>query len=345
MGRMHLSIAFLVSASVPCSAGEPVSKSPDIQPTIKRGLEFLAKDSLAWKNERHCASCHHAPMMIWSLNEAKNRGHAVDEKALAEVTSWILSPDDPAKVFPKQTPKDPLPAVKPVRQTPLMLALAFASIKAPDKKLQADMDRFVLPLVEDQAADGSWSLPGGGRPPMVDAKEVMTMWTLLALDAANRPTPKNAPESGALDKGIKWLAQAQRGDSHQTAVLQILFEHKRGKNRQELQPLVDALIKRQNPDGGWSQTKEMASDGYATGQSLYALGLLGFDPREKSVERAHAFLAKTQEKDGSWKMESRPMKAGEKGSKNTVPITYAGSAWATMGLIRTSPALGLSQNK
>ena len=65
----------------------------DVRETINRGLTFLAKDNLAWKEKRQCAECHHAPFTIWALSAGKKRGHAVDEKALADPTSWVLSND------------------------------------------------------------------------------------------------------------------------------------------------------------------------------------------------------------------------------------------------------------
>ena len=40
-----------------------------------RGLTFLVKDNLAWKESKKCDECHHAPFTIWALNEAKNRGY------------------------------------------------------------------------------------------------------------------------------------------------------------------------------------------------------------------------------------------------------------------------------
>ena len=52
--------------------------------------------------------------------------------------------------------------------------------------------------------------------------------------------------------------------------------------------------------------------------------------------RSVAFLVATQKEDGSWPMTSRAH-PGEKPFTNPVPITYFGSAWATMGLVRSVP--------
>src|SRR5262249_18018623 len=91
---------------------------PDARKAIDNGLKFLTEEAVAWKAERKCSSCHHVPMTIWALNEAKGRGYAVDEKALAELTAWVNAKDDPGKVNPKQANRTAII----VNQTPLMLS-------------------------------------------------------------------------------------------------------------------------------------------------------------------------------------------------------------------------------
>ena len=76
------------------SAQDERPKPVDVSPTIKRGLGFLAKDALAWKKKHNCASCHHASLVIASMREAKQFGHAVDDPVLAELTKWVAASGD-----------------------------------------------------------------------------------------------------------------------------------------------------------------------------------------------------------------------------------------------------------
>src|SRR5262245_61495539 len=76
------------------SAQEPRPKLSDVRAVIDRGLAFLAKDALAWKNAHNCASCHQASLVVWATREAKLRGHAVDEPVLAELAKWIAESGD-----------------------------------------------------------------------------------------------------------------------------------------------------------------------------------------------------------------------------------------------------------
>ena len=93
----------------------------------------------------------------------------------------------------------------------------------------------------------------------------------------------------------------------------------------EWEPLVQRIKERQNADGGWSQTKDMASDAWATGQALTPWPTRASSPTSRHRAR-QAFLIKTQRDDGSWPMTSRPTKPGGEGSKSLIPITGAGSA-------------------
>ena len=111
-----------------------------------------------------------------------------------------------------------------------------------------------------------------------------------------------------------------------------------GKPRGEMQTTIDELLAMQRSDSGWSQNAEMASDAYATGQTLYVLSLAGYTAERPEIKRAIDFLVATQKPDGSWPMISRSTPDGSPGSsKLLTPITCAASSWATLGLARLVP--------
>src|SRR5215510_3730219 len=78
----------------------------DVKESIGRGLTFLAKDNMAWKEKRQCAECHHAPFTLWALGEGKKRGYAVDEKAVADLTSWVLGKDHLTRLVSKPAERE-----------------------------------------------------------------------------------------------------------------------------------------------------------------------------------------------------------------------------------------------
>src|SRR4051794_25798301 len=81
MHRLRIVVAWLALFPAFAAAGESWP-APGVREAAGRGLEFLTKDALAWKEKYQCASCHHGPLMIWSLNEATRWGYPIDAKAL-----------------------------------------------------------------------------------------------------------------------------------------------------------------------------------------------------------------------------------------------------------------------
>jgi hypothetical protein len=161
----------------------------------------------------------------------------------------------------------------------------------------------------------------------------MTALATLALVSAADTGDESA--KSVRDKGMHWLDQRKTDDDPQSIAIRLVLWKRLGRPAREWEPLVKRIKDRQNDDGGWSQTKEMASDAWATGQALYALAHAGIKPDDPVVARARAFLIQTQREDGSWPMKSRPVKPGGPGSKSLIPITGAGSAWAVLGLVRS----------
>src|SRR5262245_62205130 len=106
----------LVLLSVEARANDP---KMDVRSVIDRGLTCLTQDNQAWRESKKCYECHHAPFTIWALNEAKKHGYAVDDKALAELTSWVLGKDYLAQLLPKRAEQKEIV----FNEAPLFLAL------------------------------------------------------------------------------------------------------------------------------------------------------------------------------------------------------------------------------
>ena len=58
---------FLAALSGSASGQDEQPRAADAGAAINRGLAFLVKDGLAWKEKHNCASCHHAALAIWAL--------------------------------------------------------------------------------------------------------------------------------------------------------------------------------------------------------------------------------------------------------------------------------------
>ena len=143
------------------------------------------------------------------------------------------------------------------------------------------------------------------------------------------------------EKTVTWLSKAKPTNSAQATSLWLLLDVRTSKPAEQLKARIDQLLKLQNADGGWSQTKDVASDAFATGQALYSLSFAGVKNDRPEIQRAITFLTSTQRDDGSWPMTPRnhpEVDATKKRVRWSVPITYFGSAWAVLGLVRYVPS-------
>src|SRR5262249_38883426 len=152
------------------------------------------------------------------------------------------------------------PPAKPMLEPKmLMAALAVAAQQSPTSHPPDGLKKLIDLLLTQQAKDGSWRISPGNRPPINDSAETITALTLLAITPATADTPAGAVGKTETEMGLKWLAAAPSPDNHQALVVRLLLQERLGHAGEVLRPLLQKLLKLQNPDGGWSQTKEMPS--------------------------------------------------------------------------------------
>ncbi|HEY7315104.1 MAG TPA: prenyltransferase/squalene oxidase repeat-containing protein [Gemmataceae bacterium] len=324
-------------------AGPKKSVPPETVPTaqqmrnaVERGLVFLEKDAAKWRKERKCSTCHHGTMTVWALTEAKSQGYTVAAETLADVVKWTKE-----RLKDIDKPRDTRPGWKMV-STPAVYLAVMAQATPKQESISADeLKQIAGHLLRHQESDGSWawsSAPLQNRPPPVfESDEVVTLLAYLALgpQVPADPKEKSAAREGR-QKAAIWLAKTKPSDTTQAAALRLLVKVREGEPAKNVQPDIDAFLARQNKDGGWGQLKDLPSDAYATGQALYVLSLAGVKPDRMQIRRGVAFLATNQKEDGSWPMTSRAH-PGAKPMTNPVPITYFGSTWATLALMRSAP--------
>jgi squalene-hopene/tetraprenyl-beta-curcumene cyclase len=345
MSRTLLAGALAVLAMVGRAwAGEPspseATAAIEIRSAVQRATTYVTKEGLTWKQKQQCASCHHIPYMVWALNEARDHGYPIDDKALDNVMTWALAEKNHEQVFPG------LPLDKKHSETdslgPLLMALAVGASDHRTAAHESARQRLITHAVAPQAADGSWNPNGAnGRPPVHSTPDVQTGLMFLAM---------SDPASGDVDalwqsqraSAIDWLSRNGPADTLQGRIVRLLVNRRLGKPAAESAPLVEWVLAHQNGDGGWSQTSKMKSDAFATGLVLYALSVertSGAAAYTKgAADRATKYLLESQLADGSWPMTSRRAEpTGPGPAKDLGPIKYVGTAWATIGLARTAP--------
>ena len=209
---------------------------------------------------------------------------------------------------------------------------AFSVIGYPQDLLT---DSYVRSLAAIQRRDGRWTA-GMRRPPMGGGDILSTALAVRAL--RDYPIPGHEEELAArVERAAAWLHDAQP-EHHQEEVFRLLGLTWIGVRREALQSAASALLETQRSDGGWAQHDGLASDAWATGQTLVALHSSGhLRPQDLAYRRGVEFLLRTQFDDGSWFVKSRAFPF-QKYFESDFPygddqwISVGATAWAVMAL-------------
>ncbi|MBI3408921.1 MAG: terpene cyclase/mutase family protein [Planctomycetes bacterium] len=325
-------------------SGEPkkqVAPAPPPTPeqarkTVERALTFLDKDAVKWRQEKKCATCHHGTMTVWAMSEAKSQGYPIAAETLADVTKWTKE-----RLKDIDKPRDSRPGWEMVSTPAVYLAVMAQAVPKQDAVSADELKQIAGHLLRHQEKDGSWAwslAPAKNRPPPVfESDEVVTLLAYMALkphvsaDLKEKSTVRTSRNDAAA-----WLAKSKPGSGTQAIALRLLRDVREGKPAKDLESGINQLLMRQGKDGGWGQDNDLKSDAFATGQALYFLNLAGVKADRAEIQRGVAFLVATQKDEGSWPMTSRAHPEATP-MTNPVPITYFGSAWATLGLMRSIP--------
>jgi len=335
-----LTMLWLLAGDLSASLGDDVQKNggtDQVLPArqagqaVERALTFLVNDALKWREERTCVTCHHGIMTVWALSEAKNQGYKVNAEALADMVQWTRDRFAPRS----DGSQAPHPGLASIPQLYLGIMAQNLPVLSRD-----EINRIALTLAARQQGDGTWNSPPpkNGPPPTWESRETIALLSLLAWEPYVPANAREAAPGAGRDKTLAWLSETRPTETTQAITLRLLLDVRRGTPEKQLQIGIDRLLARQNSDSGWRQTNEMPSDAYATGQALYALSFTGVKSDREVIRRVVSFLVATQRDDGAWPMASRGH-PGEEPYVYLVPITYFGSAWATLGLARSVPSV------
>lgn len=318
--------------SAAVAQGSPLSQRA--HRAIERGLAFLEQDAAKWRKELQCAACHHGTMTVWVYMEAKSRGYRIEAETIRDAVEWTKERLDRIDL-----PRDTRPGWSMLSTPALYLATMALAVPQQDALSPDELKRIAAHLVRHQESDGAWSWasapPKNRPPPVFESDEVATRLAFLVLAPHLRKDSHEKPDiRDRREKAREWLKSLPPSDTTQAATLRLLMAVREHEAAEEIKSLTAELLNRRNEDGGWGQVKGRASDAYATGQVLYVLNLAGVKSDSPAVTDAVKFLLASQKDDGSWPMTPRAHPDATP-SNNTMPITYFGSAWGTLGLMRS----------
>jgi hypothetical protein len=277
-----------------------------------------------------CIACHAQPMVTLTTTLATRRG-------------WQADPAPDALTQVKQHVSGALPSMLQFTaqggapESELYSALAMQVAGAP---AGISTDGLMYFLAGTQSPAGHWHRPASpNRAPIQDGDISRTALAVNALAHWSVPARK-AELAMRVERGAAWLA-AQEPASTEDRVMQLLGQQWAGAPIKQREVRIQQLLKLQQPDGGWSQTPHLATDAYATGQVLYALAELKVPGVTAPIQKAIAYLIRTQKADGTWYVKSRAMpiqpyfESGFPYEKDQW-ISASATAWADMALALTA---------
>ncbi len=370
MGRAWFLIlgVFWSLVGIVAQAGEPAVDAVAVRNAVEHALKFVEARGVEWIEQRGCVTCHQTTFLIWSHRDARRAGFDVDARKLNEWTNWALGMVVSASEGGASQGADTLSQLLLSRDT----AKESTWMRRPSKgDRTADPYENVLKhLLAAQQDDGHWEPGGQSQNP----GEIGTAWALLAMAARDgwmtgdgtRDDPRKSASTTltklikqndeampkARERGLAYLKKMGDGSPRAVSlnewyVVRVLMEKRIGEPAL-VKGRVDGLLAKQNKDGGWSVLVAKdgvgRSDAFATGQSLYALGVAGVGRESEAVRRGLTFLLKTQREDGGW-----TVPAGTFHAATTKPARNAslegvyvhwGTAWAALGMLASEPERG-----
>lgn len=360
--RLFCSCWILLAATTTVVAADASIDELAVHEAVSKSISWLETDMQTWRAERGCAACHHGPMYLWSVSVAKRQGYSVDESLLQELTRWLMT-DEEARIFPKSATStqrtanianasDRMSAAmmghRNLSQPTIYLTHALNALPEQESLKNIGWQKVIDHLASTQNDDGSFAGRNAWRP-IFNTPQILTRFAVAGIRdaAATFPAAEVAKKQRILLKKAKaFLSDQIPDETHQGVVLRLLSEQVHSSDRpiadqpSSVAKLISRLTTLQRSDGGWSQTDDRESDAFATGQSLTALHRAGLPSTDSAIHRGVDYLLRTQQQDGTWPMTSRPNPETGNPAKLLNPITYAATAWATLGLTSCVPRNG-----
>jgi hypothetical protein len=316
------------------AAGDHMGGAPSSRVAAERGLKLLDKVSDGFLASGGCVSCHAQNLTAFSMSVAHQHLIAVDVAKQAGMANGV-------KQFFSGS-RDALLVRHDPPGSGDTLAYALLQLSAAGAEGDMTTDAMVHNVAAEQMADGSWHQGGLARAPMEDGDFFRTALSVRAFQQLGWEG-RRADLNRRVNMAQGWLLKAKPVSSEDYA-MQILGLKWSGASTATIQSYARKVLERQGADGGWAQNPNLASDAYATGQTLYALVESGcLNTTDPVYQRGVQYLVKTQHEDGSWHVKTRSLPF-QPYFQSGFPydhdqwISMAGTAWASAALAVASDA-------
>jgi hypothetical protein len=275
----------------------PSKGDPKVREGAQRGLEFLVRSATAWQKTNNCYGCHVHSVTVEALSVGVHNQYDLAPKDLDALVDGMLKLSGGART-PGGLQYHGGSLLQPSK---VFGGAAFARYDAwVGAKVRDDLLKVSLELLAYQAADGHLDVQYSNGP--VARGDVQA--TAQAIATWKQAFARSADQ--------KWLAPVQRAESWLQGRVKGWRKAPAGVDMQDLnyaviglsnagvgptEPsmawLTRQLLEKQGKDGNFG-------DALTSGQTLYALRLLGFSDSDAAVGKGTKWLLSQQTKSGGW---------------------------------------------
>ena len=286
----------------------------------QKGLDWLLDSAVDWQRAEKCYGCHVQSFAIMGAAVAKANEYEINMAHARELADYLASIQAAQGYI--TTGQE---TFRPVVQT----VLAGIGLSQYDQHVGTEYDATLVKmadwLVTQQTGAGYWKVDHEEAP--VDQGEAMTTGAaLMTLVAAKRHQAKSAYDQ-AIGQGAAWLRTVSPSTTQDTVFAVIGLKASGAANDDpDVVSFIEMLNSQQNADGGWGETARLGSNGYATGQGLYAYKIGGVSIHEESFRQGVFWLLDHQQHEGSWQQINSQQQRSNRSSN------YATTMWAVIGL-------------
>jgi Prenyltransferase and squalene oxidase repeat len=303
---------------------------------VQRGLDLLERSAQQW--HAGCVSCHHQALQAATADAARTRGFHINESFLHDQQGFIQRDVAKSRTRMLEAISSAHEHATQVGPNPDMIfgysLFGLAQTRVRPSPISDTAVRYLL-LLQDN--DGNWQSWLKQRPPFEASDFAATALVVRAI-REYAPSDRKSEAQKAIAAAVTWLNRAEPLDTEDRA-FRLLGLHWGRAGRDPIQDAGRDLLAKQRSDGGWAQIDTLASDGYATGESLLALRTAGVvRPGSSQFQNGIDFLLRTQHADGSWYVKSRA-KPVQQYFETGFPygthqfISYTATCWAILAIL------------
>jgi len=321
-----------------CSLSIGWIKKPDpvnnesIRIAVGKSIPVLQKSSDVFINKVHCASCHHSLLTSMVVELAKRKGIQIEDsfavkRTMAAVGNIIYAGD--------------INKCGEFLNVKLFAPYILMGLAAEKYPADLNTDLAVAFMMSEAKTDGSF--PGEYQRVPLESGHIHTTAVIIhAIQLYASPALK--PQVDAMVAKTSYWLENRNPTSQAELDYQLMGLTWCSSGDAKKKEVVKRIMALQKADGGWAQLPTMNSDGYATGQTLYALYMSGMlQASDANSQRALNYLLKTQEANGTWFVQARSFPIQPFVNSQFPPgdenqfISAAATNWASLALMETLP--------